>query len=177
MKKIYSILFVLLLLNTSSSCEKDDICDPDTPTTPRLTITFYNTRDREELLPVTNLLIKGVGMEREVGNFNGVSTIQIPLDISKNSAKFVMTLNSKSLNPENIYTDTLEFNYSRQSLYVSEACGYKTIFDLNKDTLPNAYVINNNPEAIRGTWIDKILIVNYNVVYENETQVNIYYFL
>lgn len=174
MKKIYSLLILLLLLNTSSSCEKDDICDPDTPTTPRLTITFYSSVNREQLLPVTNLFVKGIDMDAGY-LFNGVSTIQIPLDISKNSAKFTFTLNSKSTNPENIYTDTLQFNYTRQTLFVSKACGYKTVFDLNKDTLPKAYILNDDPLAISGNWIGKILITNYNVVYENETQVNIYY--
>jgi len=38
MKKIFLLLFVFSLLG----CEKDDICESTTPTTPRLVIEFYD---------------------------------------------------------------------------------------------------------------------------------------
>ena len=40
MKKIIS--FLLLFAFGLSGCEKDDICDANTPTTPRLIISFYD---------------------------------------------------------------------------------------------------------------------------------------
>mgnify|MGYP006353373257 FL=1 len=40
MKK--TILLLLAVAFTFSSCEKDDICDANTPTTPRLVIGFYD---------------------------------------------------------------------------------------------------------------------------------------
>ena len=41
MKKIFALSLIVLL--SLSGCEKDDICDANTPTTPRLVIDFYNT--------------------------------------------------------------------------------------------------------------------------------------
>lgn len=41
LKKI-SVLLILALVWISSGCEKDDICDPATATTPLLVIDFYD---------------------------------------------------------------------------------------------------------------------------------------
>ena len=140
-----------MLINTTSSCESDDICDPDTPTTPRLIITFYDGANT--LKPVTNLLVQGQGMDSGF-LFNGVSTIQVPLNINENSAKYGFTLNSKA-SADKVFTDTLEFNYTRQTLYVSRACGYKINYTLNaKGTNPHAVILNNNPDAVVGNWAE-----------------------
>ena len=177
MKKVFSLIVLVMLINTTSSCESDDICDPDTPTTPRLSITFYD--DKFALKPVTNLRVQGVGMEDALPLFNGVSTIQVPLNISENSAKYGFTLNYDANNPDNpnTFTDTLEFNYTRQTLYVSRACGYKMNFTLNpNDSIPRPVILNNNPDVlVDGNWMKLIQVIDYNVINENETQINIYY--
>ena len=174
MKKIFSLLILVLFINTTSSCESDDICDPDTPTTPQLTITFYDGNNNI-LKPVTNLLVQSKGMSEL--KFNGQSTIQIPLNINENSAKYGFTLNYNDPNPANTFTDTLEFNYTRQTLYVSRACGYKVNYTLNpNDTLPNAVVLNDKPGVlIDGNWMKVIKVIDHNIINENETQINIYY--
>ena len=170
MKKIFSLLILMMLVNTTSSCESDDICDPNTPTTPRLIITFYD--DKEVLKPVSRLFVLGEGMETGLP-FNGVNTIQVPLNINENKAKFTFTLNDKTANA---LTDTLEFNYTRETLYVSRACGYKVNYTLNpKGTIPQAVILNNNPETKSGNWITLIKVIDYNVINEYETQINIYY--
>ena len=53
MKKIY-LLFLIAI--TFSSCEKDDICDANTPTTPRLIIDFYDATNPTALKNVINLI-------------------------------------------------------------------------------------------------------------------------
>ena len=74
MKKIFSLLILVMLINTTSSCESDDICDPNTPTTPRLIITFYD--GIEALKSVNRLYVLGEGMDPKDGlEFNGVNTI------------------------------------------------------------------------------------------------------
>lgn len=175
MKKIVSLLIFIFLINTSTSCESDDICDPNTPTTPRLIINFYDSSNPSFLKPVSKLFIEGENMKTGF-LFNGVSTIQVPLDTSVDIAKYTFTLNYNDQNPNKTFTDTLEFNYTRQTIYVSRACGYKMNFSLNpKNTIPQAVILNNNPLAISGSWIKLIRILNYNVSNENEAQINIYY--
>ena len=60
MKKIISLL--LLFTFGLSSCEKDDICDANTPTTPRLVITFYDNAAPTTLKTVTNLKVVGAAL-------------------------------------------------------------------------------------------------------------------
>ena len=81
MKKIILFLFVLAL--SFSGCEKDDICDANTPTTPRLVIGFYDFLNPSVLKNVTDLKVIGDGMPKGV-LFNGAettsaNTISIPL--------------------------------------------------------------------------------------------------
>lgn len=174
MKKIFSLLILVMFINTTSSCESDDICDPDTPTTPRLTITFYDLNN--VLKPVRNLFVEGEGMDSGF-LFNGVSTIKIPLNINEDNAKFSFTLNYDDKNPANTFTDILEFNYTRQTIYVSRACGYKINYTLNPiGTTPKAVILNNNPASNKdGNWMKLINVIDYNVINEYETQINIYY--
>ena len=81
MKKI--ILLVLIMAFSFSSCEKDDICDANTITTPRLVIKFYDVNNASVAKNVTNLTIIGEGKTTGI-SFNGStlingSTVSIPL--------------------------------------------------------------------------------------------------
>ena len=174
MKKIFLLLLVLAF--SISGCEKDDICDPDTPTTPRLIISLYSVVDPSLLKPASKLFLLGEGMDTGI-LFTNASTIQVPLQTTQDSTKYSFILNyDADSDPETEYTDILQFNYSRENLYVSRACGYKTVFDLNNQPgLPNPYVLNNDPDKIEGNWIKYITIKNFNIDNENETQINIYY--
>ena len=64
MKKLISLL--LLFTFGLSSCEKDDICDANTPTTPRLVMTFYDISSPTKTKNVTNLKVIGDGMEEGI---------------------------------------------------------------------------------------------------------------
>ncbi|MDD5151653.1 MAG: hypothetical protein PHC28_14440, partial [Flavobacterium sp.] len=59
MKKI--IILLLIATFSFSSCEKDDICDANTSTTPRLVIDFYDITTPSLLKKVTNLKVIGDG--------------------------------------------------------------------------------------------------------------------
>jgi hypothetical protein len=173
MKKIFLLVFVLAL--SFSSCEKDDICDANTPTTPRLIIDFYDITNPSVTKNVTNLGIVGEGLTTGI-LFNAVHKIQVPLRLTDDSTKYSFVLNAGNANTSLIYTDILQFNYSRKTVFVSRACGYKTLFDLNNDaSLPNPYIINNTPTASKGIWIKNITVEKYNLETENETHIKIYF--
>lgn len=173
MKKI--LILLLIVAFSLSGCEKDDICDPNTPTTPRLIIDFYDIQDPTKTKSVTDLAIVGEGMTTGI-LFPSESKIQVPLQLTEDTTKYSFTLNSKNSNPALIFTDELEFNYSLKTVFVSRACGYKTVFDLNNDSvLPNPYVLNNDPSASSGNWIKFLTVENYNIENENETHIKIYF--
>jgi hypothetical protein len=163
MKKIVSL--ILLVFFTFSSCEKDDICDANTSTTPRLVIQLNQT----ELKNVTNLKVIGEGMtEGIVFNGNG-NTVSIPLKTTENSTSYRFILNSGSASFSN--EDEIKFDYSRENLFVSRACGFKTTFSLDP-TNPYSHTDATIPDLL---WIKDIRIEKSNIVNENETHVKIYF--
>ena len=177
MKKI---VLLLLLTITFSSCEKDDICIDET--TPRLVLEFYDISNPANLKNVVNLKVKGIAAsdfivfneslsidDNRRYLFNG-NKLELPLDITQDIAQYSMTLNSTSLNGAN--EDLLQFNYARQNVFVSRACGYKTVFELN--ATPNG-VIKTDTTTADGIWIQDINILTTNIETENETHIKIYF--
>ncbi len=184
MKKYFLILLAVIGL---SGCEKDDICDSSTPTTPRLVIEFYDFNNPAVLKPVTDLKVMGTGAaepivfndaleedneERYLANAN---KIMLPLKINDDTAEYTLTLNSG--NDVLDVADVIKLNYTRTSEYVSRACGFKTLFRLNPDVNDNTspLIINGNPAANAGNWIRNVEIVKSNLETENETHVKIYF--
>ena len=167
MKKIFTLLLITLFL--FSSCEKDDICDANTSTTPRLVIQFYDFSNSTVLKNVTNLKVIGEGMtEGIVFNENG-NTVSIPLKTTENNTSYRFILNSGSATFSN--EDKIKFDYSRENLFVSRACGFKTIFALNPT---NPYTHNDAiiPDLL---WIKAISVEKTNIENEYETHVKIYF--
>ena len=161
------ILFLLFITITFSGCEKDDICTDNT--TPRLVLEFYDISNPSILKPVVNVLVTGEG-QTALGTYNGVSKIELPLDITQDTTKYSLILNSTSLTGAN--EDLLQFNYTRQNVFVSRACGYKTIFELN--ATPNG-VIRTDAATPDGFWIQDINILTTNIETENEIHIKIYF--
>ena len=162
MKKILFLLFITI---TFSGCEKDDICIDET--TPRLILEFYDISNPSNLKSVVNLLITGEG-QTALGTFNGVSKIELPIDITQDTTQYSLILNSTSLTGAN--EDSLKFNYTRQNVFVSRACGYKTIFELN--AFPTG-VIKTDGAIPDGFWIQDINILTTNIETENEIHIKI----
>jgi len=166
MKRIFLLLVVVFSL---SGCEKDDICDANTVTTPRLVIEFYdNNIATPTLKNVTGLNVIAQGYTTPI-TFSGVSKIQIPLKTTDDTTTFSFILNSGDNDPTNDNEDILQFNYTRNNIFVSRACGYKTLFNLN-DTNP---IIQSEPTTPDGIWMDNIAIVKSNLESENEVHVQI----
>lgn len=151
-----------------SSCEKDDICDATTETTPKLIIEFYDILNPTVLKKVTNLAVKEVGSTAIIG-FASESKIQLPLKTNEDLTKYSLILNSTVATTAN--EDFLQLNYTRQNIFVSRACGYKTIFILD----PTAPFIKSETTIPENYWIQDITVETSNITTENETHIKIYF--
>ncbi|MFV8443144.1 DUF6452 family protein [Flavobacterium sp. LB2P44] len=173
MKKI--ILFVFTVAFLLSSCEKDDICDANTPTTPRLVIGFYDFSNPFVLKNVSNLKVVGEGMTDGI-LFNGSqttsgNTISIPLKTVGTTTTYSFILNSGNTNPALVDEDIIKFDYTTQELFVSRACGYKTIFTLN----PTNPYTHTDATAANQKWMKFISVEKSNIENENEIHIKIFF--
>lgn len=178
MKKI--LYFLLLFTFGLSGCEKDDICEANTPTTPRLVISFYDILNPSIRTSVTRLKVTGEERpEAIVFNKNGreedqyltsSDSILIPLKTNEDSVTFTFVLNSGSANPALTNTDKIKINYTRQNVYVSRACGFKTIYKLNTQT--PFEITDSGSDAL---WLKQVQVQNPNIEFENETHVKVYF--
>ena len=126
-------LFLLLIISCFfSGCEKDDICDENTPTTPKVVIEFYDAANPTDLKKVTNLGVFNTDFTIGFG-FNDVSIGKIPLKT---------------------------FNYTRRTEYVSRACGYKTLYVL--DTTDPVVVTTDGNNWIQSVTVSQPNIENEN---------------
>ncbi len=185
MKKGLFLLVFVLLANGFSGCEKDDICDANSVTTPRLIISFYDFNNRSVAKNVSNLRVTAVGSENGI-IFNSTATndskyltsdneIAIPLNISGDVVDYDFVLNAGA-NDATPLTDQLQFNYTRSTFFVSRACGYSVFFKLNdNNSLPDAFILNGIENVSEGNWIKDITVENYNLTSENETHLKIYF--
>ena len=174
MKKII-ILWVLAMSFSFSSCEKDDICDPNTPTTSRLVISFYDYTNSTLLKNVTNLKVIAEGMTEAVV-FNGIATangssISIPLKTTENTTSYSFTLNSGNANPALVNEDKIKFDYTRKEVFVSRACGYKTVYTLDP-AKPYTHTDAAVPDLL---WMKHISVETSNIENENETHIKIFF--
>lgn len=179
MKKIFAVLFIILF--SFPSCEKDDICDSSTSTTPRLVIEFYDSTNPSELKTVTNLKVIGEGMTDGVvfdsslsddsQYLSNDSTIYLPLNPDSDTATYQFILNFGSTTTSIINTDQITFDYTRNNVYVSRACGYKTLYTFSTATPPTHTAV----PATNAKWIQYIVVQKTSINDENETHVKIYF--
>jgi len=178
MKKI--VAFLLILTFSFSGCEKDDICDANTPTTPRLVITFYDINNPAVLKNVNNLKVIGDGMTEGIV-FNSASdnskyltngnTISIPLKTDANTTTYSFILNSGNLNPTLIDIDNVIFNYTRNDIFVSRACGFKTLFTF----VPSLPLVHTAVPVTKQKWMQYISVEKSNIDNEDETHIKIFF--
>ena len=133
--KHYNILAILFGIFTMMSigCEPDDICPQSTPTTPSLIIRFYDISNQESKKSVAKLRIQGVGNDNPLTDYNVVTTdsIVLPLKTDTSSTQYKLHKDYVFVDdttPPNGNEDIITFNYTTEQVYVSRACGYKTIF-------------------------------------------------
>ena len=178
----FSITILLIAFAVSFwNCEKDDICAEGTITTPRLVIEFYDAANPTTLKNVTNLRVEesgtGIGVvfntslaiDNEARYLTNDNTIEIPLKTFTDQSQFDFKFDYGNTTNEN--NDVITFNYTREDIYISRACGYKTNFTL--DATNGIQVTNDGSNWISSTvqpTIEQAIITN-----ENEVHVKIYF--
>jgi len=170
MRQILCLLLLCSLLLTN--CERDDICPEETPTTPQLIIRFYDLANPENFKNVPNFRIQGVGNENILGIYAGTSaTDSIVLPLRTDTMMTAYSLHKEYTYDDNDTPDDtsddiiggnediITINYDTESIYVSRACGYKTVFR-------NVEIsVNDDGDA----WIELVQPVNDIQSVENET--------
>lgn len=181
MKRIIAAL--LLVSFFFAGCEKDDICDPSTQTAPRLVLEFYDKNNVSKTRATTFLRIVADEFDEEqvLLNPNGGTTWNddvafLPLRLNQDATKYKLTLNFED-NDENTdpKTDIIEINYTRNNVYISRACGFKTEFDLFGNPLKDPFILNGTPDVTLGNWIDSIQVLQSQINDENEAHIRIYF--
>lgn len=171
--KIVIVVFVLLF-----SCESDDVCDSSIAATPSLVIEFYDRTNTSSLKSVTNLKIKEVGNPSFLIFTENNSTLlsatkfKLPLKTGSTTVSYEFNLNadvnaSGVVNPAS-NKDIITFDYTTKDVYISRACGYKTVFEMNDFTYLNN-VSDATGESFK--WINNTLLITKTI--ENETTVHL----
>jgi hypothetical protein len=139
--KHFQITLLAIISITLFTCERDDLCDEDTPTTPRMIFEFRDVAIPENTKNAIGLRVEDPDdSARFLEDYNDVSTLQmiIPLKTDADETKYVVyknyniddngTANDTSDDFQTGNADTLTITYSREDIYVSRACSYKTTF-------------------------------------------------
>ena len=164
MKQLFLVVLISVFL---SGCEKDDICDANTPTTPKVVIEFYNVANPTTLKNVTNLGVIAPGFTNGL-KFTATSKIKVPLKTFQDTSILYFIQNGSIDPTSDDNLDEITFNYSRKTVYVSRACGYKTLFTLNTTNPITVTPDSNN-------WIQNVIVSQPNIENEDETHIKIYF--
>lgn len=167
MKRYLVTICIVVFAISFWNCEKDDICAEGTVTTPRLVIEFYDSASPTTLKNVTNLGVISPSFTEGFA-FDAESKIEVPLRTNQDTTTLQFIENGSDSDTSNDNIDEITFNYIRQDIYISRACGYKTNFTLS-DT--NPIVITNDGN----NWISSATIEQAIITNENEVHVKIYF--
>jgi hypothetical protein len=179
--KNLKVLLVLLGLSYSFwSCEPDDICEVGTPTTPKLFIEFYDNDSPSTKKEVSDLKVIAEGEKNGIV-FNNLTSdskyrftgteIKIPLRTNQDITKYSLILYDENQNINLINEDKIEIHYSRNDIYISRACGYKTHFKLADNIPIKQQTVAQDPDQ----WIQEININEYNISNESQVHVKIFF--
>lgn len=161
---------VLLIIGITASCERDDICPESTPTTPSLIIEAFDSDEQDDSKNIFKLVVAGVGLNKVLPGYNIVNTakLTLPLKTHEDTTQYVL-ISDASINDNGTPDDTeddfydgnqdiITITYAREEVFVSRACGYKTIF---KD-------VTITVESDSDNWIQGIQSVNNPQPVEDE---------
>ncbi len=132
--KYFKYLFlpiIVFIIGITASCERDDICPESTPTTPSLIIDVFDINNQENKKNVFGLLITGVGSNDVLPGYAIVSSDKLILPLKTDATSTQFKLHANYTNENNVIggnEDIITINYNTEQVYVSRACGYKTIY-------------------------------------------------
>ena len=121
---------ILLILLTQFSCERDEICLEEI--TPKLIIRFYNENIPNEFKSVIRIKVNIEGIDGDYSNETITAltdSIAIPLQVTDNKTRFILTLQGNESEGTEDNLDTISLIYTQEDVFISRACGYKTIFN------------------------------------------------
>lgn len=178
MKKI---VVLLLLLALTTTCERDDICAAETPTTPQLIIRFFDIAEPDQTEQVPDLFVFGLDDDDNPIALQGISiadtdSIALPLKTDDIQTRFVLLRNAEvddngtaDDSSDDFITgdnaDTITVNYVTEEVYVSRACGFKTVFN---ELLFGSEIDSDN-------WIINSNVVINEVSNENQAHVQVFH--
>ncbi len=187
MKRIYYLLIATVISVFSLSCERDDICAETTATTPRLRIEFYDTANTADLKSVSRISVYGEGLFTDLPIIKNDSTllfdensteVALPLKIDTeatiNTTRFILEketnlrLDDDATTTSN--TDVIEITYVPEFVYVSRACGYKSIYKALQVTIIDDGDLWLSYSSFPNTSESTITVEN-----ENETHVQLFH--
>lgn len=164
-------MLLLIFLIANFGCERDDLCPETTATTPSLIIDLYDITAPEELKNVIDLRIQGIGNDKALPGYNvapSANKLILPLRTNANSTSYKLHIDY-AVDENGVVEgneDIIEIRYTTEEVYVSRACGYKTIFN-------NVTILRDPNDTNR--WIQNIesLIETQTVEDETTTHFNI----
>ncbi|PKQ44129.1 DUF6452 family protein [Confluentibacter flavum] len=180
MKKISLLLILLLAIGIIISCERDDICPESTPTTPKLIIEFYDSANPESVKFVPQIRVQGVNNDGVLEGYNAanVQKLELPLRTDTTATQYRLHRNYSINNggtPDdpsddfpNGNEDIITIKYTTEQVFVSRACGYKTVFKNVSLTI--------EPDTNPDNWILSRQSVTDNQSVEDETTAHFYLF-
>ncbi len=161
MRRLFFFSTVLLLL---MSCQRNDICIQELPSTPKMHLKFFDAANPEIPKSISGFNVKA--LEKDSLYFkNSVNdtTALLPLRTDRDFTQYAFIL---QIDSSTVFVDTLNFQYTREKVYVSRACGYKVNFyQLNAENLPGV-----------AHWIEQIVIPEpKQIINEKQPHVYIYF--
>lgn len=184
MKRLIILLsFITLIAIIAWSCERDDICAEAVATTPHVIIRFYDIDNPDNLKQVRQLEVDGLNEDNSL--FSGTpivsrsntDSINLPLRFqeegnSETISRFQLERDADYADDTDTTTtsniDIITIKYTPEFIYVSRACGYKSIFYLDENE-------GITRDADDDNWIDNFDIINFTIENENAAQINIFH--
>ena len=166
MKKIATLL--LLFVCIAFSCEKDDICPEDTPTTPSLIVEFRDFTLIDNTKSVTGLRIEDfVDSTHVLGDHSSTSEVQMILPLKTDALETKYKVYRDYVDTDGVITgnpDVITITYETKEVYVSRACGYKIIFE--------NVLLTITPETTSDNWMLFAAPENDNQSVINEDEIH-----
>ena len=166
MKKCFLLLILIIC-----SCEKDDVCSENAPTTPRLVIEFYDITAPEKTKIVPGLKAFGIDETNEIVEIINETVLNrtvltVPLDINNTQTQFKLyeryDLKDAVVNGN---PDIITITYNIEKVYISKACGYSNNFEIQ------TFSISEDSNL----WMDNSEIILNQITNENDIHVKIFH--